>query len=298
MDPVRGRGRRPVSESGAAVLAGDASRGAAPKDDGRPWRRAIRFLSNILPPAIAGVLLLGGAAILVARWGAFDRLGLIAVDLEIYLGYARRFLSEGSMYAETQSSPYVGQPYVSGPIPDDMPCLYPPAAIYLFAPFLVLPRIIWWLVPLGVMGHVLLRLRPARWTWPFIVAPLVTPEFAAGLATGNTGMWMVAAVAGGIEWGWPSIGVLLKPFLAPFALIGAGRRGWWIGLGIAIAISIPLISDWLAYPTIISNAGGLNYDPLAYATMLLVPVFGWLGSGRRRVAAANVRWPLRRFAGA
>jgi hypothetical protein len=229
------------------------------------------------------VLVLFGAKILLERWLAFDRLGLTGVDLDIYLGYARRFFDTGSMYAANQlTGPYAGQPYVSGPIPADMPCLYPPTTIYLFAPFLVLPPMLWWAAPLGVVASVLVRLRPATWTWPVIVLPLITPDFSAGLVTGNTGMWLLAAVAGGIVWGWPGILVLIKPFLAPFALVGARRRAWWVGLAVAAALSVPLAASWIAYPAVVANARDIDYQPLGYVPMLLAPIVAWIGRDRVR----------------
>ena len=246
-------------------------------------RSLLWVITHLLPVAVAGVLLLFGAKILLERWILFDRLGLIGVDLDIYLGYARRFVDTGSMYAANQlTGPYPGQPFVAGPIPADMPCLYPPTTIYLFAPFLVLPPILWWVVPLGVVAYVLLHLRPATWTWPVIVLPLVTADFSAGLVTGNTGMWLMAAVAGGLVWGWPGIIVLIKPFLAPFALIGARRRAWWVGLAVAAALSIPLAASWIAYPDVVANARGILYEPLGYVPMLLVPIVAWIGRDRTR----------------
>jgi len=260
----------------------DPGRGKAGADAHAPERSYPRFMTHVLPVAITGVLALFGAAILLARWQGFDRMGLIGVDLEIYLGYAKRFVDTGSMYAANQlTGPYPGQPYVSGPIPADMPCLYPPTTMYLFAPFLVLPSIAWWAVPLGVVGYVLHRLRPARWTWPLIVLPLVTPDFTAGIVTGNTLMWLVAAVAGGLVWGWPALLVLIKPFLAPFALIGARKRAWWIGIVLTVALSVPLVGDWIAYPAVIANARDIVYVPFGYVPMLLVPVVAWIGRNGR-----------------
>jgi hypothetical protein len=249
------------------------SRGA---DRSIPW-----VIAHLLPVAVAGVLVLFGAKILLERWLLFDRMGLIGVDLDIYLGYARRFVDTGSMYAANQlTGPYAGQPYVSGPIPADMPSLYPPTTIYLFAPFLVLPSILWWVIPLGVVAYVFLHLRPALWTWPVIVLPLVTPDFTAGLVTGNTGMWLLAAVAGGLVWGWPGLLVLIKPFLAPFALIGARKRAWWVGLALAAAMSVPLAASWIAYPAVVANARGIDYEPLGYVPMLLAPIVAWIGRDR------------------
>lgn len=270
-----------MSEVGSIGGAVDPGRGAG-GSAGRAANRSIpRFLTDVLPVAIAGLLVLYGGALLLNRWLGFERLGLIGVDLEIYLGYARRFLDTGSMYAADQlTGPYQGQPYVSGPIPANMPCLYPPTTLYLFAPFLVLPRALWWVMPLGVVGYVIRRFRPARWTWPLIVLPLATPDFTAGLVAGNTGMWLMASVSGALVWGWPALLVLIKPFAAPFALIGAHTRNWWIGLALAGAVSIPFLGDWLAYPAIIANARDINYDPLGYVPMLLVPIVAWIGRDR------------------
>jgi hypothetical protein len=272
-----------VSSVGDGV---DPRRGAGEAHSHGADRSHLWLITYLLPVAVAGVLVLFGAAILRERWLVFDRMGLIGVDLDIYVGYAKRFFDTGSMYAVNQlSGPYPGQPYVSGPIPADMPCLYPPTTIYPFAPFLVLPSILWWMVPLGVVAYVLIRLRPAPWTWPLIVLPLITPDFAAGLVTGNTGMWVLAAVAGGLVWGWPSMLVLIKPFVAPFALIGARKRAWWVGLVVAAAISLPLAASWIAYPVVVANARGIDYDPLGYVPMLLAPIVAWVGRDRNQTEA-------------
>jgi hypothetical protein len=270
-----------VNDIGSVGGGVDPRRGAGEMDGREADRPLAWIVTHLLPVALAGVFVLFGAKILLERWLLFDRMGLIGVDLEIYLGYARRFLDTGSMYAATQlAGPYPGQPYVSGPIPADMPSLYPPTTIYLFAPFLVLPPILWWVIPLGVVAYVLLHLRPARATWPVIVLPLITPDFAAGLVTGNTGMWLLAGVAGGVVWGWPAVILLIKPFLAPFALSGARMRAWWIGLAVAAALSVPLTASWIAYPTVVANARGIDYWPLGYVPMLLAPIVAWIGRDR------------------
>lgn len=243
-----------------------------------PRRARLGLVGRALPVVAAGVLVLSAITILVARWGAFARLDLVGVDLDIYRTYGQRFLDTGSMYAASQLvGPYDGQPYVSGPIPADMPSMYPPTTAYLFATFTVIPGALWWAIPIGVTVYVIARLRPARWTWPLLVLPFATPEAASGLIAGNTAMWLLAGVSGGILWGWPALLVLMKPFLAPFALMGARKRGWWVGLALAAALSVPLIAQWLAYPTVVVNAYNLNYSPIGYVPMLLVPVVAWLG---------------------
>ena len=44
--------------------------------------------------------------------------------------------------------------------------------------------------------------------------------------SGNPVLWLAAAASLGIRAGWPSVGVLLKPSLAPLALIGVQRISW------------------------------------------------------------------------
>ena len=59
-------------------------------------------------------------------------------DLTLYLGATQRFLGGGTFYLERQlHGPYNGQP-------GDL--FYPPPAVLLFAPFEVLPMILWWCV--------------------------------------------------------------------------------------------------------------------------------------------------------
>ena len=61
---------------------------------------------------------------------------------------------------------------------------------------------------------------------------------------GNTSMWIVAA-AFGAPYGWPSVFVLLKPTLLPFALLGAKKRGWWLGLAVLLVASLPFGLLWI-----------------------------------------------------
>ena len=91
-------------------------------------------------------------------------------------------------------------------------------------------------------------------------------------------IWSVAALALGTIWYWPSVFVLLKPSLAPFALFGANRRRWWLALGGFVLVSLPFGSLWIDWVTSIVNArgGGLLYSTLEIP-MLLLPLVAWLG---------------------
>ena len=113
-------------------------------------------------------------------------------------------------------------------------------------------------------------------------------ETAGMLVAGNTGMWLLAGVAGGLLWGWPAVVVIIKPFVAPFALLGANKRGWWVGVAVATLLSIPLIGQWLVYPAVVLNAHSMAYSPVLMAPLLLVPVWAWVGrtnSAYRRTAS-------------
>ena len=71
--------------------------------------------------------------------------------------------------------------------------LYPPTALYLFVPASLLPRVLWWVVPLAIIGWSLYRLRPAWWAWPSIalacIVPLNGPSVPVALVYGNTLLW-------------------------------------------------------------------------------------------------------------
>ena len=93
-------------------------------------------------------------------------------------------------------------------------------------------------------------------------------------------MWMVAFICLALWRSWAGPLVLLKPSLAPFALIGIGRRSWFIALAIVVAASIPFGSLWLDYVTVLRN----SHVPLTYSLLdlplTLAPVIAYLG--RRR----------------
>jgi ABC-type transport system involved in cytochrome c biogenesis permease component len=84
-----------------------------------------------------------------------------------------------------------------------------------------------------------------------------------------------------VLYAWPSVFVLLKPSLAPFALFGAWRRSWWIAAAAFVVACLPfgaLWADWLA-SVVNSRGGGLLYSALELP-MLLLPLVAWLGRTR------------------
>ena len=91
---------------------------------------------------------------------------------------------------------------------------------------------LWWAIPLGIVAWSIVAWRPAVWTWPVIAALLSLSRFMIPLIVGNTDLWVWAAIALGLRWGWPSLLVAVKPSLfrlhvhrRPIARALVGRRG-------------------------------------------------------------------------
>ena len=123
--------------------------------------------------------------------------------------------------------------YPTATVPAPANCVYrggmlgkpePPTALLLFIPFTVLPGFLWWAIPAAAVGSMLWRLRPGPIAWPFLVLCVAWPPTVVKVAAGNPVIWAVAALALGTVWRWPSVFVLLKPSLIPFALFGSWTR--------------------------------------------------------------------------
>ena len=158
--------------------------------------------------------------------------GYGGIDYTLYMEATRRWLAGGSFY----------EPYqLAGPYPIQMgDVLYAPNALPLFVAFTALPAILWWAIPLGVTAWAIWRVRPAPVAWPFMALCIFWPPMVARTVAGNPVMWVMAAVALGFVVRWAFVGVLLKPSLFPFALLGARSREWWIALALWVAISHPV----------------------------------------------------------
>jgi hypothetical protein len=199
------------------------------------------------------------------------------VDFVLYRDAAARWLAGGPYFQPYQlAGPY---PIVAGDV------LYPPVALWLFVPFAVLPLILatvlWWAVPIGVTAWSVRRLRPTPAWWPMIAFCIAWPTTLLKLWTGNPVIWSVTALSFGVIYWWPSVFVLLKPSLFPFALFGANRRSWWIALTVFVAMCLPFGSMWSEWVTSLANStgGGILYSTLEIP-MLLLPLAAWLGRSR------------------
>jgi hypothetical protein len=245
-------------------------------------RRALA--ASVIPVTVAWLVAAAiHFAVLVAQLQ--DAANEIGIDRRLYLDATRRWIDTGRFYEWWQlSGPYAIDPKIGGAV------LYPPVCLILFVPFLVLPAVLWWLIPLGVTGWSLAGMRPARWTWPILAMLLWWPSTEEHLLWGNPAMFAVAALSIALRGHiWAAPAILLKPTLAPFALIGINRRAWWLGLAVLGLVSIPfgaLWIDWVRATLNITNQG-LTYN-LPQVPLMLIPVVAWLGS------ANGERWIVRR----
>jgi hypothetical protein len=133
---------------------------------------------------------------------------------------------------------------------------YPPFALYLFAPFTLLPLVLWWGLPLAITAWAVWRLHPAPLVWPLMALCLSYPTSGLKILTGNPTMWVLAAIALGVLYGWPFVGVLIKPSLFPFALLGVRHRSWWVALLVLGLAGLPFALLWRDWAVALVNAQG------------------------------------------
>lgn len=234
----------------AVVVAGDWN-----MDSGR-----------IIKRAALGIIAVEAAWVIFVLIGADPRF-LVATDFGIYHDAAARWLDGGGFYLPEQ----LGGPYQLriGDI------LYPPVILWLLVPFTFLPAFLWWLIPVALTAFAIWKLRPATAAWPLLVALCLWPRTPQIVIHGNPTMWAVAFASLAVLYGWPAPFVLLKPILAPFALIGVRRRAWWIGLGVFALLCLPFGGMWAQWVELTLNSGGATYAFGDYVPMLL-PLVAWV----------------------
>jgi hypothetical protein len=237
-----------------------------------------------------------GAYFFYVRFGLWARLGILGVDHAMFLEDGRRWLETGTMYLPYQLEGRYAHDIGSGtPNVAIMPALYPPIAGPVFAAWRFLPDALWWAIPIAVLAYALVRWRPSLWAWPLIVEALLWTNTADAVLAGGSNMWVVAGLAGGLIWGWPAALIAFKPSFVPFMLVGAGRRSWWIAVGLVIILALAMLPEWFRYVTVLRNvqSPGLLYS-VGGLPLLLVPVIAWVA---RRAPAERTRlsipWELR-----
>lgn len=193
----------------------------------------------------------------------------IGMDYDYYREVGARWLTDGSYYWPHQlAGPYDVRLMVD--------VLYPPTALVLFVPLVFLPAVVWWIVPLGVIGYALWRWRPDVRVWPVLVLLAMWPRAMGTVFHGNTDMWVAAGIAGGLLWGWPAAFVVLKPIFAPLALVGIRRRSWWFAAALGLASIVVMLPLWRDYVVAMVNLRiGLDYS-LTSLPLMAIPIVAWV----------------------
>lgn len=160
-------------------------------------------------------------------------------DLVGYLEGARRFLATGSPYEPSQLAPWHLQPHSF---------IHPPVALLLFVPFLWLPSVLWWVIPIVGTAWLIGRPSPYRLLW--IAACLAWPRSAGSILAGNTDLWAMLFVAAGVRYGWPFVLLIVKPTFGFLALPFLRRIDIW-AIGAVLAVSVPFLLLWMDWITVI-----------------------------------------------
>jgi hypothetical protein len=230
---------------------------------------------------LSAVILAAGIAYLRDAIPYWTSAGIWGCDYTALTGAASRWLTGGGFYVPYQ----VAGPYeVAAHTGADSPIMYPPTMLLLFVPFTILPALLWWLIPLAVTAWVVASHRPRPLVWPVLALLALFPMTLWAVATGNPTLWMMAAVALGTRYGWPAVVLVLKPTLAPFALIGITGRSWWLALAALALLSLAFLPMWADYLAVASNVRtpmGALYS-FNHVPALLIPVVAWLGRSERR----------------
>lgn len=202
---------------------------------------------------------------------------ILGVDYTYHVEAAARWFAGGSFYPAYE---------LAGPFSTDHDILYPPSAILLFGPFIILPAVLWWAVPLGIVAGVSAYLRPDPIVWPFLAICLAWPATALTIVVGNPVLWAVAALSLATIYRWPAVLIVIKPSILPFALFGVWRQSWWLALGVIVVLSLPFGSLWGDWLRVLLNArvGGV-FHSIQQVPLLLFPLIVWLGRTRSDLPA-------------
>ncbi len=106
------------------------------------------------------------------------------------------------------------------------------------------------------------------------------------IAAGNPVIWAAAFVAIGTIGSGAAVFTLVKPSLAPFALLGVRSRVWWL---VALIISSSRSSRCAVIEicAVLRNARLDLLYSIGHIPIMLIPVVAWLTSGRERYSPKN-----------
>jgi hypothetical protein len=212
--------------------------------------------------------LVAGFALL--NWGGSDWGG----DLRGYLDATRSWLNGDGFYLPRQ---------LHGPYPTELgDVLYPPTALYILIPFLVLPAQLWWVLAVGLPAYLIWSWSPRPWAVALILVCLAFPNMAVVYFRGAPVIMITAVIAAALRWKWPGALLLVKPSILPFALIGIRTRGWWLMAGVLVLLTLPvmpMIPTWVQ-ATMDSRGNGSWLYSFKDLPLMMVPVVAYLGRTR------------------
>jgi hypothetical protein len=254
-------------------------------DRSRSWRVRLAPYVNAAEIELAVLLtILAAWNILAAARGGLA--AFVGWDFEHYVDAARRWVDTGTPYLAHE---------VAGPFQfADLTFLHPPISLLLFAPFLVLPGVLFWLVPLVGTAAIIATWQPARWTWPVMALQLNWPRFTGAVLVGNTDLWVVFFIAAGLRFGWPVLLLVLKPSIAPFAIVDVAallradaipvRRWREIALAAALVLvmAAPFGGLWLDWLAVVRHSPADPLYSVAAIPWLSIPVVAWIARRRYR----------------
>ena len=189
------------------------------------------------------------------------------LDYRWHVEAAQRLLDTGTPYLPFE----LAGPFVIGA----GAILYPPTAFLLFIPFIWLPAVLWWAIPIAITAYGLWWHRPPLWAWVVITALFAFDKSINVYVFGNPSMWIVAAIAAGTVWRWPFVFVLAKPTFAPIALLGVRRRSWWVALALLGVVSLAFIPVWFDWFTVVRNSDVSLLYNLPTLPLMLAPLVAW-----------------------
>ena len=187
-----------------------------------------RPIGRVIGLTIIGVEILWVAYVIAVSLGNPS----FGLDYRWHVEAAQRLLDTGTPYLPFE----LAGPFVIG----DGAILYPPTAFLLFIPFIWLPAVLWWAIPIAILAYGLWWHHPPLWAWVVIMTILAFDKSLNVYVFGNPSMWLVAAVAAGTVWRWPFVFVFAKPTFAPIAFLGVRRRSWWVALAVLGVASLLL----------------------------------------------------------